>query len=70
MKGTNTLHINQATLVQALQMFCDAQMPGHQVQAVEMVNNYGTTEAKVSIIEASSIDDGKSLDACKERGAT
>ena len=52
MKGVNTLHINQATLVQALQMLCDAQMPGHRVQAVEMVNGYGTTEAKVSIIEA------------------
>lgn len=52
MKGTNTLHINQATLVQALQMLCDAQMPGHRVQAVEMSNGYGATEAKVSIIEA------------------
>lgn len=68
MKGNNTLHINQATLVQALQMLCDAQMPGHQVQAVEMVNNYGTTEAKVSIVDAPASDDGKTLDACKERG--
>lgn len=67
MKGANTLHINQATLVQALQMLCDAQMPGHRVQAVEMAM-YGTTEAKVSIIEAPASDDGKTLDACKERG--
>lgn len=34
MKGTNMLKVNQETLVEALQRYLDAEMPGHKVRSV------------------------------------